>query len=131
MACRDTKKCELVRKVQLKIFYCISFIKDTHTHTCAQVYIANLISRQLLKIVVCLLVKFTIMWSMFLGGYHIICYSCIKHLKALPLLQGRTMSSEGCNTWQIWSSEIITLLHLWYYVSLCVYSRYAITHSVH
>jgi len=59
MACRDTKKCELVRKVQLKICFCISFIKDTHI--CEQVYIQNLIPRRLLKIVVCLLVKFTIM----------------------------------------------------------------------
>ena len=39
MACRDTKKCELVRKVQLKIFYSVSFIKNTHTHTHVHKYI--------------------------------------------------------------------------------------------
>lgn len=37
MACRDTKKCELVRKVQLQIFCSISFIKDTHTHMCSSI----------------------------------------------------------------------------------------------
>jgi hypothetical protein len=38
MACRDTRKCELVRKVQLQIFCSVSFIKDTHTRVQKYIY---------------------------------------------------------------------------------------------
>jgi NAD(P)-dependent dehydrogenase (short-subunit alcohol dehydrogenase family) len=36
MACRDTKKCELVRNVRLKIFYSVPCIKDRHIYVVGQ-----------------------------------------------------------------------------------------------
>lgn len=60
MACRDTKKCDLVRKFSFNDFLLSFFYEEhTHTHTCAHVYPQSLL-RWLLKIVVCVLVKFTI-----------------------------------------------------------------------